>query len=84
MEGSAAFITVSFLTAFTGTIGLSATFEKYLFTRLSPVNLLLMLTGSVLLLISNLYTDLAGVGILAIAVFMNYRRKQVQTMPGAA
>lgn len=84
MEGSAIFIAISFLTAIIGTIGLSATFEKYLFTKLSILNLILMLTGSVLLLISNLFTDLCGIGILAIAVFMNYRSRQKETIPNVA
>ncbi len=84
MQGSAMFIVLSFLTALAGTIGLSASFERYLFTKLKPTALLMMLTGSVLLLISNLYTDLAGSVILAAAVIMNYRDRGAVPSPAAA
>jgi TRAP transporter 4TM/12TM fusion protein len=84
MEGTPIFVTLSFLTALAGTIGLSATFEKYLFTRLSIMGLLIMLTGSVLLLISNLYTDLAGVTLLTIAVVMNLKDKRALAVKALA
>lgn len=84
MKGSVFFVTFSFITALAGTIGLSASFEKHLFTRLKPMALLMMLTGSVLLLISNIYTDLTGAAILAIAVIMNYRDRRAMVAPVTA
>ncbi|MGD8561460.1 MAG: TRAP transporter fused permease subunit, partial [Desulfarculaceae bacterium] len=72
MEGSPWFVFASFATAFVGTIGLSAALEKFLFTRLHILQILAFLTGSVLLLVSNLITDLLGILILAGAVAWNY------------
>ena len=73
MEGNPAFIVFSFATAFVGTIALSAAIEGFLLTSLSLVNRIAMLTGSVLLLISNIQTDIAGVIILCICIASNYR-----------
>lgn len=80
MEGDVIFIIISFLTALIGTVGLSSAFENYLFTRLSKLHLFFILTGSVLLLISNIFTDIAGIGILLIATFLNYKEKQKETI----
>jgi TRAP transporter 4TM/12TM fusion protein len=73
LEGNAGFIIFSFTTAFLGTIGLSAAMEGFMLTYLSPFNRLVMLVGSVLLLISNIPTDIAGFILLAIAATLNYR-----------
>jgi TRAP-type uncharacterized transport system fused permease subunit len=73
MEGNAAFIIFSFATAFVGTIALSAAMEGFLLTFLSPLSRIALLAGSVLLLISNIPTDIAGVILLVIAITLNYR-----------
>jgi TRAP transporter 4TM/12TM fusion protein len=73
MEGNAAFIIFSFATAFVGTIALSAAMEGFLLTFLSPLSRLALFAGSVLLLISHIPTDIAGVILLAIGIAQNYR-----------
>ncbi|MCP4624538.1 MAG: TRAP transporter permease [bacterium] len=73
MEGNAAFILFSFCTAFVGTIALSAAMEGFLLTFLSPFSRISLLAGSVLLLISHIPTDIAGVVLLAIGITLNYR-----------
>jgi TRAP transporter 4TM/12TM fusion protein len=73
MEGNAVFIIFSFATAFAGTIALSAAMEGFLLTFLSPLSRLVILAGSVLLLISHIPTDIAGVILLAIGITLNYR-----------
>ncbi|CAB1060234.1 TRAP-type uncharacterized transport system, fused permease component [Olavius sp. associated proteobacterium Delta 1] len=83
MEGSAAFIIFSFATAFVGTIALSAAMEGFLLTFLSPLSRLAIFAGSVLLLISHIPTDIAGVVLLAIGVAQNYRSsKKVRRSEG--
>jgi TRAP-type uncharacterized transport system fused permease subunit len=57
MEGSAPFIIFSFVTAFIGTISLSAAMEGFLLTYLSPINRVVLLAGSIMLLISNIAVD---------------------------
>jgi hypothetical protein len=47
--------------------------EGFFLTYLSPLNRVTLLTGSVLLLISNIPTDIAGVILLAIGIVANYR-----------
>jgi TRAP transporter 4TM/12TM fusion protein len=73
MEGSAPFIIFSFVTAFIGTISLSAAMEGFLLTYLSPLNRVVLLAGSIMLLISNIPTDIAGAILLSIGVVLNYR-----------
>jgi TRAP-type uncharacterized transport system fused permease subunit len=73
MEGNMAFILFSFATAFVGTIALSAAMEGFLLTFLSPFSRIALLAGSVLLLISHIPTDIAGVILLAIGITLNYR-----------
>jgi len=73
MEGNAAFIIFSFATAVVGTIALSAAMEGFLLTVLSPLSRLALLAGSVLLLISNVPSDIAGAVLLAIGITLNYR-----------
>jgi TRAP-type uncharacterized transport system fused permease subunit len=73
MEGTTWFILISFATAFVGTVGLSAALERYLFTRMSAGGIIIFLTGSVLLLISNIFTDVAGAMLLMLGVGLNYR-----------
>jgi TRAP-type uncharacterized transport system fused permease subunit len=73
MEGNPAFIVFSFATAFVGTITLSAAMEGFLLTFLSPLNRITVLIGSILLLISNISTDVAGVILLSIGITVNYR-----------
>jgi TRAP-type uncharacterized transport system fused permease subunit len=73
MEGHAAFIIFSFATAFFGTIALSAAMEGFLLTFLSPLCRIVIFAGSVLLLISHIPTDIAGVILLAIGITLNYR-----------
>jgi TRAP-type uncharacterized transport system fused permease subunit len=73
MEGNALFIIFSFATAFVGTIALSAAMEGFLLTFLSPLSRIAILAGSVLLLISHIPTDIAGVILLAIGITLNYR-----------
>jgi TRAP transporter 4TM/12TM fusion protein len=73
MEGNVAFIIFSFATAFVGTIALSAAMEGFLLTFLSPLSRIALFAGSVLLLISHIPTDIAGVILLAIGITLNYR-----------
>lgn len=73
MEGTPGFIILSFASAFVGTITLSAAMENYLFTSLSWLNRLAFFVGSVFLLISEFWSDIAGVVILAVAIAGNYR-----------
>ncbi len=73
MEGNVVFIIFSFATAVVGTITLSAAMEGFLLTHLSPLNRIAMLAGSILLLISNIPTDIAGVILLLISTALNYR-----------
>ena len=73
MEGDAAFIIFSFATAFVGTIALSAAMEGFLLTFLSPLSRIAILAGSVLLLISHIPSDIAGIILLASGVTINYR-----------
>ena len=73
LEGSAPFIIFSFVTAFIGTLGLSAAMEGYLLTHLAPLNRAVMLAGSIMLLISNIPTDIAGAVLLSIGIALNYR-----------
>lgn len=81
MEGNFLFIMISFITALTGTIGLSAVFERHFFTGLSLTCTIFMLTGSIMLLISHILTDLAGLGFFMFAVFLNYRSRKLKTVP---
>jgi TRAP-type uncharacterized transport system fused permease subunit len=73
MEGSPLFIIVGFATAFIGTVTLSGALERYFFTKLSLFNVFAFLAGSILLLISDVYTDVIGVLILAFGLGINYR-----------
>ena len=73
LEGSAPFIIFSFVTAFIGTIGLSAAMEGFLLTNLSLLSRVLLLAGSIMLLISNISTDIAGVILLLGGVILNFR-----------
>jgi TRAP transporter 4TM/12TM fusion protein len=75
MEGNVNFIILSFATAFVGTITLSAAIEGYLFSSLSFLNRITLITGSVLLLISNIPTDIAGFIFLFIGIGFNYKNK---------
>ena len=76
MEGHPLFITFSVITAFIGTVALSAALEKYFFTHMSALSVLLFASGAVALLISNIVTDLAGAGLLALGLITNYRTRQ--------
>jgi len=83
MEGNAAFIIFSFATAVVGTIALSAAMEGFLLTVLSPPSRIALLAGSVLLLISNIPSDIAGAILLAIGITLNYRSsKQIRRADG--
>jgi TRAP transporter 4TM/12TM fusion protein len=83
LEGSAPFIIFSFLTAFIGTIGLSAAMEGFLLTNLSLLSRVLLLAGSIMLLISNIPTDIAGAILLSGGVILNYRaNRAVQAEEG--
>jgi TRAP transporter 4TM/12TM fusion protein len=73
MEGTPAFIILSFATAFTGTIMLSAAIEGFLFTSMSTPTRAVFAVGSVLLLISGIFTDIVGGLVLAIGIFINHR-----------
>ena len=73
MDGSAPFIIFSFVTAFVGTISLSAAMEGFLLTYLSPLNRVVLLAGSIMLLISNIPTDIGGAILLSIGVVLNHR-----------
>ncbi len=84
MQGNAMFILVSFITALLGTIGLSAVLERHFFSRLTMLCTVLMLTGSILLLISNIFTDLTGFGLFAVAMFLNYRSGRLKAIPNNA
>jgi TRAP transporter 4TM/12TM fusion protein len=71
--GTPGFIVLSFATAFTGTVMLSAAIEGFLFTSLSTYTRAVLAIGSVMLLISGIFTDILGVIILAIGILANYR-----------
>ena len=73
MDGNVNFIILSFTTAFVGTITLSAAIEGYLFTPLSFLNRITLVTGSVLLLISNIPTDIAGLFLVSIGIGLNFK-----------
>ena len=73
MDGTPAFIILSFATAFTGTIMLSAAMEWFLFTSMSTPTRAVFAVGSVMLLISGIFTDIAGGLVLAIGMFINHR-----------
>jgi len=73
MDGTPAFIILSFATAFTGTIMLSAAMEGFLFTSMSTPTRAVFAVGSVMLLISGIFTDIAGGLVLAIGMFINHR-----------
>jgi len=82
MEGSPGFIILSFITAFVGTITLSAAMENYLFTSFSWLNRVAFFAGSILLLISDFWTDVAGAVILAVGIIANYRAdKMTKSVP---
>lgn len=56
------------LTAIVGIFGLSAGIEGYLFSNMNWGQRLLFLAGGVIMVIPGLETDLAGLGILALAI----------------
>jgi TRAP-type uncharacterized transport system fused permease subunit len=71
--GTPGFIVLSFATAFIGTVMLSAAIEGFLFTSLSTYTRAVLGIGSVMLLISGIFTDILGVIIIAIGILANYR-----------
>ncbi len=84
MEGGMFFVLVSFITALAGTIGLSAVLERHFFTHLSIPCTVILLVGSVMLLISNILTDFAGLMLFALGVFLNHRSRKMEAMPYTA
>ncbi len=88
LEGSSGFIVISFLTAFVGTVMMSAAFCGYLFTDFSPMNRVVAFTGSVLLLISNTATDIVGLAVVLFIGIVNLRsrssKRKMQAMSGYA
>ncbi len=73
LEGSTPFIIISVISATVGVIGLSAALERYAVTKLSPLQLVLMGGGSIMLLISNVETDVLGIIMLATGILLNNR-----------
>jgi TRAP transporter 4TM/12TM fusion protein len=72
IEGQPLFITLAIASAFIGTVALSAALEKYFFTNLTAVNILLFVAGAICLLISDLITDAVGLVLLGIGLWSNY------------
>jgi len=76
MEGSAPFIISSFATAFLGTVFMSAALSGFLLTRLSPPWRATLFVGSILLLISELATDVIGLALVTLVLIVNRRYHQ--------
>ena len=70
--GTPVYIVLSFATAFAGTVMLSAAIEGYLFTSMSILTRIVFAVGSILLLISGVFTDIGGLVIVAIGILANY------------
>jgi TRAP transporter 4TM/12TM fusion protein len=76
MEGSVPFIIFSFATAFLGTIFMSAALSGFLLTKLSPPVRATLFVGSILLLISDLSTDVIGFALVTLVLIVNRRCQQ--------
>ena len=79
MEGPTPFIIFSFITAFLGTIFMSAALSGYLLTKLSPLLRAVLFAGSILLLISDLPTDVAGFVLVTVVIILNRRSQSKET-----
>lgn len=78
MEGSTSFIIFSFVTALLGTIFMSAALSGYIFVKLNfPARTLLFL-GSISLLVSEVFTDVAGIIIVVMVAVFNYLESRRQ------
>jgi TRAP transporter 4TM/12TM fusion protein len=64
------------VTSFVGVVSLSAAIEGYFLCQIGPVLRLIFGIAAILLLIPEMYTDIAGIILAIMGLYMNYRMKQ--------
>ena len=85
MEGSALFVLWSFTTGVVGTLGLVFSLEGYCFNKLNLLHRLFFLVAGLACLVPELKTDLVGLVVFGIFLWMSYKASKADSaVPVAA
>ena len=77
LQSGTAFSIVTVATTAIGCVTMAAAVQRWMFTRVTPLELVLLFAGSVLLIVPELYTDIAGLMLAGFASAMNWRRSRL-------